>query len=396
MVAPDPAPAGTAPHPVPAAGLAAPGIADAPPWFARRRWIWRPVAALFSLWLLPTALEAWHSDRPLWLRVLICVLLAGYVLAYLWLLPWSMPTARPRWGAYGCVLILGLACVAALGPREIGVLMFALIAGAIVLPTGRAVGVTALLLVAMLGSTALSPEGPQWGEVIVFGSITWMMITMISLIRTVAQLREARERVAQLAVAEERVRVARDLHDVLGHSLTTITVKAGLARRLLEAGATDRAVAEVSDVEQLGRRVLTEVRATVSAQRTASLPAEIASARAVLAAAGITAVLPQAVDNLDPQYHEPFAYVLREAITNVVRHSGARRCEVRMGSSWLEVHDDGNGPRGAEDGNVEGRNGDADRPGHGLAGLRERLAPLGGTLETSAPPGGGFRLRASA
>ena len=396
MAAPDPVPGGTAPHPVPAVCLAASGISDAPPWFARRRWIWRPVAALFTLWLLPTALEAWHSDRPLWLRVLICVLLAGYVLAYLWLLPWSMPTAKPRWGAYGCVLVLGLACVAALGPREIGVLMFALIAGAIVLPTGWAIGVTALLLVAMLGSTALSPAGPQWGEVIVFGSITWMMITMISLIRAVAQLREARERVAQLAVAEERVRVARDLHDVLGHSLTTITVKAGLARRLLEAGATDRAVAEVSDVEQLGRRALTEVRATVSAQRAASLPAEIASARAVLAAAGITAVLPQAVDNLDPQYHEPFAYVLREAITNVVRHSGARRCEVRMGSSWLEVHDDGNGIRGVEDGTVGGRNGGVDRPGHGLAGLRERLASLGGTLETSAPPGGGFRLRASA
>ncbi|HEY3894638.1 MAG TPA: histidine kinase [Pseudonocardiaceae bacterium] len=321
-----------------------------------------------------------------------------------------MPTARPRWAAYGCVLVLGLACVAALGPREIGVLMFALIAGAIVLPTGWAIGVTALLLAAMLGSSALSPAGPQWGEVIVFGSITWMMITMISLIRAVAQLREARERVAQLAVAEERVRVARDLHDVLGHSLTTITVKAGLARRLLEAGATDRAVAEVSDVEQLGRRALTEVRATVSAQRAASLPAEIASARAVLAAAGITAVLPQAVDNLDPQYHEPFAYVLREAITNVVRHSGARRCEVRMGSSWLEVHDDGNGPRGVqgggvENGGVEGRDADVDGPGpghglpgsgHGLAGLRERLAQLGGTLETSAAPGGGFRLRASA
>ncbi|MGH3672070.1 MAG: sensor histidine kinase, partial [Pseudonocardiaceae bacterium] len=91
------------------------------------------------------------------------------------------------------------------------------------------------------------------------------------------------------------------------------------------------------------------------------------------------------------QYHEPFAYVLREAITNVVRHSGARRCEVRMGSSWLEVHDDGSGLPG-----LEGRDAGTNGSGHGLAGLRERLAPLGGTLETGVAPGGGFRLRASA
>jgi len=364
------------------AGSAASGIPDAAPWFARRRWIWRPVAALFTLWLVPTALDAWHSDRPTWLRVLISVLLACYAGAYIGMLPWSS-AIRPRLVAYGCVLALGLACVALLGPGEIGVLMFALIAGAVTLPTGWAFAVTAVLLAGMLGATALSPQGPQYGQVIVFGSITWMMITLISLVRAIAELREARERVAELAVAEERARVTRDLHDVLGHSLTTITVKAGLARRLLEAGDTDRAVAEVSDVEQLGRQVLSEVRATVSAQRAASLPGELASARAVLAAAGITAELPQAVDNLAPQYHEPFAYVLREAITNVVRHSDAGRCEVRLGPSWLEVRDDGSG-------------GEPNGSGNGLAGLRERLAPLGATLEAGQLPGGGFRLRASA
>lgn len=355
---------------------------DTPPWFARRRWIWRPVAGLFTLWLVPSGLDAWQSDRPTWLRVLICVLLAGYAVAYIGMLPWRS-AIRPRLVAYGCVLALGLSCVALLGPGQIGVLMFAMIAGAVALPTGWAVGVTAVILAAMLGVTALSPQGPQYGQVIVFGSITWMMITMMSLIRAIAQLREARERVAELAVAEERARVTRDLHDVLGHSLTTITVKAGLARRLLEAGDTDRAAAEVGDVERLGRQVLSEVRATVSAQREASLPGEMASARAVLAAAGITADLPQAVDNLAPQYHEPFAYVLREAITNVIRHSDAGCCEVRLGPSWLEVRDDGTG-------------GSIDGSGHGLAGLRERLAPLGGTVEAGRLPGGGFRLRASA
>jgi two-component system sensor histidine kinase DesK len=346
---------------------------------------------LFTLWLIPSALDAWHSDRSTWLRVLICVLLAGYAAAYVGMLPWRA-AIRPRVVTYGCVLALGLACVALLGPAEIGVLMFALIAGAVALPTRWAFAVTAVMLAGMLGATALGPLGPQYGQLLVFGSITWMMITMISLIRAIAQLREARERVAQLAVAEERARVTRDLHDVLGHGLTTITVKAGLARRLLEDGATDRAITEVSDVERLSRQVLSEVRATVSAQREASLPAELASARAVLAAAGITADLPQAVDNLAPQYHEPFAYVLREAITNVVRHSDARRCEVRLGPSWLEVRDDGSGgePNGA------GNGGEPNGAGNGLAGLRERLTSLDATLEAGRLPGGGFRLRASA
>jgi two-component system sensor histidine kinase DesK len=279
--------------------------------------------------------------------------------------------------------LLGLASVIMLGPAEIGLLMFALIGGAVVLPTRWALAVSAVTLGGMLLTTALSPSGPQYGEVIVYGSITWLMITLASLMRTVRQLRTAREEVARLAVADERLRIARDLHDVLGHSLTTITVKAGLARRLLEDGAMARAATEVADVERLGRQALTEVRATVSAHRAASLAAEIAGARVALTAAGIRAELPHAVDDVDPAYQEVFAYVLREGVTNVLRHSGAEYCQVLLGRSWLEVRDDGSGgtPNGV---------------GHGLAGLRERLAPLGGTVHTETLPGGGFRLRAAA
>lgn len=140
-------------------GSAASAIPAAPPWFARRSWIWRPVAGLFTLWLVPTALDAWHSDRPIWLRVLICVLLASYAAAYIGMLPWRA-AIRPRLAAYGCVLALGLACVALLGPGEIGVLMFAMIAGAVALPTAWALAVTAVMLAGMLGATALS----RWGH----------------------------------------------------------------------------------------------------------------------------------------------------------------------------------------------------------------------------------------
>lgn len=371
-----------------------PAMIGPPPWFGRRRWVWRLVAGVFLLWLVPSALAGWHSDRPLWLRVLICVLLAGYAVSYVAVLPDGAPRGSTRrWVGYGGLVTLGLACVALLGPSEVGLLIFALLGGAAVLPTAWAMAVSAVMLGGMLLATALGPSGPQYGEVIVYASVTWLMITLISLIRTVRQLRAARDEVARLAVADERVRIARDLHDVLGHSLTTITVKAGLARRLLEDGAADRAAAEVADVERLGRQALTEVRATVSAHRAASLAAELAGARVALTAAGITAELPHAVDDVDPAYQEAFAYVLREGVTNVLRHSSARCCRVRLGPSWLEIRDDGQGAV-TPTGNGHG-SGHEERNGHGLTGLRERLAPLGGTVEAATLPGGGFRLRAA-
>jgi two-component system sensor histidine kinase DesK len=202
-------------------------------------------------------------------------------------------------------------------------------------------------------------------------------------IKSNAELRAARDEIATLAVAEERARLARDLHDVLGHSLTTITVKAGLARRLLESnGSVTPAVAELRDVEHLSRSALAEVRATVSGYRKASLPAELVGARAALAAAEIDADLPHAVDNVPAELQEPFAYVLREGVTNVIRHSGASRCAVRLGDTWIEVVDDGRCPA-------------SPGAGHGLAGLRERLAQVGGSLDAGPRPEGGFLLLAT-
>jgi two-component system sensor histidine kinase DesK len=198
------------------------------------------------------------------------------------------------------------------------------------------------------------------------------------------ELALARDEIRTLAVAEERTRVARDLHDVLGHSLTTITVKAGLARRILESsGDVQRALAEVHDVERLTRLALTEIRATVSGYRQVSLPAEIAGARAALVAAGIDADLPQAVDDVPGELQEPFGYVLREGVTNVIRHSGASRVEIRLGQSWIEVADNGTGSSIPDS-----------HDGNGLRGLRERLARVDGRLTTRPGGAGGFVLRA--
>ncbi|MEQ0560959.1 sensor histidine kinase [Amycolatopsis sp. NEAU-NG30] len=221
----------------------------------------------------------------------------------------------------------------------------------------------------------------DYGDLITVGSITLAMFFMANLVRAIRRLERANEEIATLAVTNERQRVARDLHDLLGHSLTTITVKAGLARRVLESsGDIPRTVEEIREIEALTRSALSDVRATVSEYREVSLSAELVGARAALRAAEIDADLPHAVDNVRPEFQTTFGYVLREAVTNVLRHSGAQHVTVRLGDTWLEVEDDGRAT-----GVVAG---------NGLRGLSERLAAAGGTLRTSARPGGGLLVRA--
>jgi two-component system sensor histidine kinase DesK len=151
-------------------------------------------------------------------------------------------------------------------------------------------------------------------------------------------------------------------------------------------------LAELRDTEELSRRALADIRATVAGQRRVSLAAELVSARAALRAAGIDADLPHAVDDVAAPLHEPLAYVLREGVTNVVRHSGASRCTVRLGPSWLEVRDNGSAAADSstELGAVEGG------AGNGLAGLSERMAAVHGTIRAGPLPTGGYRLRAEA
>nr|WP_246324696.1 histidine kinase [Petropleomorpha daqingensis] len=200
-----------------------------------------------------------------------------------------------------------------------------------------------------------------------------------------AQLAQAREQLVDLAVTQERERLGRDVHDILGHSLTVITVKTELAGRMLETlppgPATDRARSEVADVERLAREALADVRATVSGTREVSLTGELAAARSALAAAGISADLPSGVDVVPARHRELFAWALREGVTNVVRHSGASWCGVHLTADCVEVRDDGRGPGTYQSG------------GNGLAGLQARAATSGATLEIERAPEGGFLLR---
>ncbi|HLY34275.1 MAG TPA: histidine kinase, partial [Jatrophihabitantaceae bacterium] len=242
-------------------------------------------------------------------------------------------------------------------------------------------GVVALALVSLFGSkiTGSGSEGLDGSNALAVVLVAVAMWGFFGIIRSNLALAAARAEVARLAAENERSRIARDLHDLLGHSLTTITVKAGLARRLAERGDVDRAAVEIVEVESLGRRTLGEVRTAVAGYRDVTLAGELASAREVLRAAGIQAELPGAVDAVDADAAVQFGWVVREGITNVVRHSRATRCIVTVGPRWIEIVDDG---RGGQPG-----------AGNGLSGLRERLGAVGGSLEVQ-PSLRGWRLRA--
>ena len=202
------------------------------------------------------------------------------------------------------------------------------------------------------------------------------MAAVRQLIIVNANLQATRAELAELAVARERERLACDLHDLLGRTLSLIAVKAELANRL-SAGRELPAEDEMREVQQLARLALRDVREALTAYRTPTIPAELAAARLALRSAGIEASVAGSDTAVDPAHEATLAWALREAVTNVVKHSGARHCWITLtstaGVTTLEVVDDGWGPSGGEGGS-------------GLCGLADRIHALSGTLE--AGPGG--------
>jgi two-component system sensor histidine kinase DesK len=336
-------------------------------------------------YLAQPVIDVLHTPNSTALRVGIVSVTLVFALSYLFILGTAMHRSRAfRFVAVAWLYLMPV-LLAILGSTDLLVFWtFPIAVGLFLLPRNIGVLLGFASAVALVVANWIEHGSPHFDNAILLVVMTMAMFGFTALRQTVVELRAAKDKVAELAVAEERARLSRDLHDVLGHSLTTITVKAGLARRVLEsAGDRDRAISEISDVEHLSRQALVEVRATVSGYRNASLTNELVGAREALRAAEITADLPHAVDNVAVEYQEPFAYVLREGVTIVIRHSGATRCEVRLGDSWIEIHDNGDGSS-----TVDGR-------GHGLTGLAERLAPLGGSVDAGPAEEGGFRLRAS-
>ncbi len=199
--------------------------------------------------------------------------------------------------------------------------------------------------------------------------------------RSEARLSLAQEQIEHLAQVAERERIARDLHDVLGHTLSLIVLKSELAGKVLSADPA-RAQREISEVEQTARRALAEVRETVRGYRCEGLAIELDRARQTLALAGVTLEHDAPLPQLAPLVESTLSLVLRESVTNIVRHARAARCRLTIaadrGQTLFEITDDGRGGIQHE--------------GNGLRGMRERLAALGGRLAIESRQGTRLRV----
>lgn len=200
--------------------------------------------------------------------------------------------------------------------------------------------------------------------------------------RANARLRMAQEEIEHLATLAERERIARDLHDLLGHTLSVIVLKAELASRLMSRDP-ERAATEVAEVERISRTALAEVRAAVQGYRGRTLAGELEGARSALAAAGIAVEIEMDPIELPEPREEVLALAVREAVTNVLRHAAARSVRIQVTSERrgvrLTVIDDGRGGVAPD--------------GSGLRGMRERLAAFGGSVERDGRSGTRLAIR---
>ncbi len=361
-------------------------------WLAsQRRWIggWRRVllAAIPLVYLIFVAASVAENSHDAG-QVAGYALLAAFAVCWL-AAPLLFSPASPRGGFWPYYALLAGLFVAELPfARAAG---FVLCVFLTILTVGRlgvrsAPIVAAFALAALLVPVAISswhvslrasfddvtPVGIPIAGLVVFA--------MLEVIRGNQALAGARAELAQLAAENERIRIARDLHDLLGHSLTTITVKAGLARRL-GAGDPAQALGQIAEVEELSRQALADVRAAISNYRDVTLAGELARGRELLRASGVTADLPTATDVVSPAHQEVLGWAVREGLTNVARHAHASTCAVRLSPSGVEITDDGVGS--------------AAPPGNGLTGLRERVVAAGGSVDAGPLQPAGWRLRVS-
>ena len=323
------------------------------------------------------------EPRSLGVRFLAGLALAVFTGAYLMVFGRAFaPGSAPAYRHLALVAVLGIGLAVTLGTAWAGLMIYLSAAVAVTLPERW-------VWPAVLGATVVCAAVVEADDLLrdVFILPVMCVLTAFGLrgtrylVSVNGELMAAREELARSAVAEERLRFARDLHDLLGHSLSLIALKSELAGRLAERDPA-RARQEMADVETAARRALAEVRDAVSGYRQVSLDQALAEARSALSAAGISLRPPAPGEPLPATVDAVLGWVIREATTNVLRHSRARSMAVDLiatgDGATLTVTDDGRG-------------GNAPR-GTGLAGLAERVEAVGGRLGTGPAPGGGFRL----
>ncbi len=304
---------------------------------------------------------------------------------------------RVTTAGFGVVAALGLGLAAVYGARWVVLLLYVAACGMAVFAGRERLTVALLVLVSVLAAEVLLGLLHHAETVALLSTLIGTVLAsglvgaVRQMRRLIGELERTRDALATAAVAQERLRFSRDLHDLLGHTLSVIVVKAEVVRRIAERDPP-AAAAQAADIEDIGRRALVEIREAVTGYRESGLTAELTRAKGVLSSAGITATVHRTADPLPDAADRLLAWVLREATTNVVRHSGAERCDIEIstadGSAALRVVDDGGTNGGTNGGNSAAATGF----GNGLQGLTERLGAAGGTLEAGARDGGGFAL----
>ncbi|MGH3319242.1 MAG: sensor histidine kinase [Streptosporangiaceae bacterium] len=323
------------------------------------------------------------------------VALAGFVVLYVAVMWWDgfVAPRDPEWwrvGLLGVLTALTIVLPLAFGGNWLGLFIYASVAGATILPRRYAVAWSGCATACCLAVGFGRGLGPS--EIGLLSFLTFMVglgqVGIRQLLRLIIELRAAREELARLAVSEERLRFARDLHDLVGHSLSLVVLKSELAGRLIDADPA-RASTQVADIESVARQAMVEVRQAVTGYRERSLAEELDGARAMLRAAAIDVTVRTDGTPLPATTETLLGWAVREGTTNVVRHSRAGRCDIELwadgNTMTLEVRDDGQGPPAGADALATAR-------GTGLRGVAERVEQAGGTLETGPRAGGGYRL----
>jgi two-component system sensor histidine kinase DesK len=315
-----------------------------------------------------------HSRR-LWIEtgIIYSIFLAIYV-SYM-----RARTTRLRHLLIGSIYLLGLISF----PINGGAPSFFIYAAAflpfVVVPT--AVFISVLILMVL----GLSIEAYLLHINLIAMLLTGCVMTVVAITNAIIakqkradfKLSLAHEEIEQLAAVAERERIARDLHDVLGHTLSVIVLKAELAGRLIDRDP-QRAIQEIADVEKTARTALSEVREAIGGYRSQGLPAEMELARNTLQSAGVTLACESPLPHLRAAEETVLCLAVREAVTNIVRHAQATHCRMSFttssgGHHSLIITDDGNHPNLQE--------------GNGLRGMRQRVESLGGRLSITTDPG---------
>jgi len=350
---------------------------------------WERIGRWFmSAWVLlavPTAVAILLSGHgPAELSLLAGFTVWGVVWVWLWWRGVNRSIAGAYVGVIAITVLMSLFTLMA-PSTDNSFLVFAFIAAGVCLPIRRAVWAFVALFILQLGLELIRLTPPAVIVNLLINSVLVGALGIGARIfwQSYTQLVAAREQLAHLAVTEERLRFARDLHDLLGQSLSVLVLKSELVAKQLPADTDENTRHEVRDIAQVARKSLNDVREAVAGYRRPTLQAEITNARTVLRAAGIGLLVQDSVGSLPAEEDGVLAWCLREAVTNVVKHSGARKCEVHLsnqnGTAQLEVVDDGRGATSFDGGS-------------GLTGMRERVQLVGGALRLGSENGAGMRV----